>query len=164
MEAILAMRNITKTYPGVKALDDVSVEFIAGEVHAVMGENGAGKSTLMKVLNGMISADKGEIFFNGEKVAIHSPYDARELGISMIHQELNPIKDLTIAENMFIGRFPLKGFIVDWKTMNEQCQKIFDYWKVDFVPEKGKNAFNGGNADAGNSESHFLRCQAHHYG
>ena len=104
MNGILAMKHITKTYPGVKALDDVSVSFIQGEVHAVMGENGAGKSTLMKVLNGMISSDSGEIWFDGKQVAIRNPRDARTLGIAMIHQELNPIKDLTVAENMFVGR------------------------------------------------------------
>lgn len=134
MGVILAMHNITKTYPGVKALNNVSVDFVAGEVHAVMGENGAGKSTLMKVLNGMISADSGEIWFNGERVSIHSPRDAQALGISMIHQELNPIKDLTVAENMFVGRYPVKKGIVDWKGMYEKCQELFEHWGVEFDP------------------------------
>lgn len=134
MEEILAMEHITKTYPGVKALDDVSISFIQGEVHAVMGENGAGKSTLMKILNGMIPADGGEIRFHGEKVAIRNPRDARALGIAMIHQELNPIKDLTVAENMFVGRYPQKGCFVDWSTMYDECRKLFEHWKVDFDP------------------------------
>lgn len=134
MEEILAMEHITKTYPGVKALDDVSISFIQGEVHAVMGENGAGKSTLMKILNGMIPADSGDIRFHGEKVAIRNPRDARALGIAMIHQELNPIKDLTVAENMFVGRYPQKGCFVDWSTMYDECRKLFEHWKVDFDP------------------------------
>lgn len=134
MEEILAMEHITKTYPGVKALDDVSISFIQGEVHAVMGENGAGKSTLMKILNGMIQADSGDIRFHGEKVAIRNPRDARALGIAMIHQELNPIKDLTVAENMFVGRYPQKGCFVDWSTMYDECRKLFEHWKVDFDP------------------------------
>lgn len=136
MEEILAMEHITKTYPGVKALDDVSISFIQGEVHAVMGENGAGKSTLMKILNGMIPADGGEIRFHGEKVAIRNPRDARALGIAMIHQELNPIKDLTVAENMFVGRYPQKGCFVDWSTMYDECRKLFEHWKVDFDPKQ----------------------------
>lgn len=135
MEEILAMEHITKTYPGVKALDDVSISFIQGEVHAVMGENGAGKSTLMKILNGMIQADSGDIRFHGEKVAIRNPRDARALGIAMIHQELNPIKDLTVAENMFVGRYPQKGCFVDWSTMYDECRKLFEHWKVDFDPK-----------------------------
>lgn len=136
MEEILAMEHITKTYPGVKALDDVSISFIQGEVHAVMGENGAGKSTLMKILNGMIPADSGDIRFHGEKVAIRNPRDARALGIAMIHQELNPIKDLTVAENMFVGRYPQKGCFVDWSTMYDECRKLFEHWKVDFDPKQ----------------------------
>lgn len=136
MEEILAMEHITKTYPGVKALDDVSISFIQGEVHAVMGENGAGKSTLMKILNGMIQADSGDIRFHGEKVAIRNPRDARALGIAMIHQELNPIKDLTVAENMFVGRYPQKGCFVDWSTMYDECRKLFEHWKVDFDPKQ----------------------------
>ena len=135
MNEILAMKHITKTYPGVKALDDVSVSFIQGEVHAVMGENGAGKSTLMKVLNGMISSDNGEIWFEGKPVAIRNPRDARALGIAMIHQELNPIKDLTVAENMFVGRYPQVGCFVDWKTVYDRCRALFQHWNVDFDPK-----------------------------
>ena len=136
MSEILAMEHITKTYPSVKALDDVSVFFEEGEVHAVMGENGAGKSTLMKILNGMFPADSGEIRFNGQKTVIRSPRDAIALGIAMIHQELNPIKDLTIAENMFVGRYPKKGCVVNWPEMYSQCRKLFEHWKVDFDPRQ----------------------------
>ena len=136
MNEILAMKRITKTYPGVKALDDVSVSFTKGEVHAVMGENGAGKSTLMKILNGMLAADDGEIWFEGKKVTIRSPRDARSLGIAMIHQELNPIKDLTVAENMFVGRYPKIGCVVDWKAVNDRCRELFSHWKVDFDPKQ----------------------------
>lgn len=136
MSEILAMEHITKTYPGVKALDDVSVSFTEGEVHAVMGENGAGKSTLMKILNGMFPADSGEIRFSGQKTIIHSPKDAIALGIAMIHQELNPIKDLTIAENMFVGRYPKRGGFVDWSGMYTQCRKLFEHWNMDFDPRE----------------------------
>lgn len=107
-----------------------------GEVHAVMGENGTGKSTLMKILNGMFPADSGEILFDGKSVAIRSPRDACALGIAMIHQELNPIKDLTIAENMFVGRYPKKGCVVDWRRMYDECGKLFAHWKADFDPRR----------------------------
>ena len=136
MNEILSMKNITKLYPGVKALDNVSIDIQAGEVHAIMGENGAGKSTLMKVLNGIISANSGEIWFEGKKVTIRNPRDARELGISMIMQELNPIKDLTVAENMFVGRYPTKHGLVDWKATYEQCSRLFEHWKVDYDPHQ----------------------------
>lgn len=136
MDTILEMKHITKTYPGVKALDDVSIAVERATVHAVMGENGAGKSTLMKILNGLFPADSGEIWFNGQKVSIKSTRDSRALGISMIYQELNPIKDLTIAENMFVGRYPKKNGIVEWKAVYGQCKELFDHWKVDYDPRR----------------------------
>ena len=101
---VLEMRNISKSFPGVKALDDVSFDLKAGEVHALVGENGAGKSTLMKVLAGIYSKDSGAILINGNEVKIESVRDAQRLGIAMIHQELNLMNHLTVAENIFIGR------------------------------------------------------------
>lgn len=136
MAEILSMRNITKLYPGVKALDNVSVSVQTGEVHAIMGENGAGKSTLMKILDGIIAANEGEIWFEGKKVTIRNPRDARDLGISMIPQELNPIKDLTVAENMFVGRYPVKNGLIDWNATYEQCGRLFEHWKVDYDPRQ----------------------------
>lgn len=101
---IVEMRSIYKAFPGVQALADCSPEVMPGEVHALLGENGAGKSTLMKVLTGIYQADSGEIHFAGEKVSINSVLDAREYGIAMIHQELNLMTNLTVAQNIFIGR------------------------------------------------------------
>lgn len=106
MDTILEMKHIVKTFPGVRAVDDVSISVKKGEVYALLGENGAGKSTLMKILDGIQPADSGEIIFDGQKVNIKSPSDALKLGISMIFQELNPIPELTIAENL-IRRDPL---------------------------------------------------------
>ena len=100
LEVILQMSKISKRFPGVKALDAVSLEVKKGEVHALVGENGAGKSTLMKILNGLLQPDEGEIFLNGQLVRIKNPAHAKQLGISMIHQELNPIKYLTVADNL----------------------------------------------------------------
>src|SRR6059036_2305386 len=103
------MRHISKEYPGVKALDGSCLDVRAGECHALVGENGAGKSTLMKILSGAILPDAGEILLAGERVRIHSPLEARNLGVSTIYQELNLIPELTVAENVFLGREPRRG-------------------------------------------------------
>ncbi|MBN8858786.1 MAG: sugar ABC transporter ATP-binding protein [Sphingobacteriales bacterium] len=104
---LLSVQHLSKSFPGVKALDDVHLNVEAGKVHAVMGENGAGKSTLMKILIGMIEPDSGNIYFKGERVAFHSVHDAIKAGFSMIHQELLPFPDLTVAENILMGREPV---------------------------------------------------------
>ncbi|MDH7482975.1 MAG: sugar ABC transporter ATP-binding protein [Armatimonadota bacterium] len=124
----LEMRGITKTYPGVKALDNVDFEVAKGEVHALVGENGAGKSTLMKILAGAQPMDSGEIRINGEVVHITSPQKAMDLGISIIYQEFNLVPYLNAAENIFLGREPkgiLPGF-VDFKTMYAEAQRVID--------------------------------------
>jgi len=106
----LQMKNITKRFPGVVALDNVNLSVEKGEVHSLCGENGAGKSTLMKVLNGVYKADEGEIFFNEKKVDVRSPHKAQELGLSIIFQELNLVNSLSIAENIFLGRLKKNKF------------------------------------------------------
>ena len=128
------MRNISKSFPGVKALDGVHLEVEKGTVHAVMGENGAGKSTLMKVLFGQYIPDEGEIFFEGKKANFTSVKEAVNAGISMIYQELSPIKELSIAENVFVGRYPKKNGIIDWNEMYATCQQIFDRWGLKYNP------------------------------
>ena len=105
-EALLRMENISKSFPGVKALDGVSLNVEAGSVHALMGENGAGKSTLMKCLFGVYSMDSGRIFLDGREVDFESSREALEHGVAMVHQELNQAERLTVAENMWLGRFP----------------------------------------------------------
>ncbi len=107
-EYILEMDNITKEFPGVKALNDVSLKLKPGTVHALMGENGAGKSTLMKCLFGIYKQDKGTIKINGEIVDIVDSKTALSLGISMIHQELYPVLQRSVMENLWLGRFPTK--------------------------------------------------------
>lgn len=129
------MRGITKSFPGVKALDNVEMRVEKGTVHALMGENGAGKSTLMKILFGQQPADSGTILFNGQEVRFKSVREAVNAGISMIYQELSPIKELSIAENVFVGRYPkTKSGVIDWKTMYDSCQKIFDRWGLNYNP------------------------------
>ena len=106
MEPLLKMENISKSFPGVKALSNVQLDLHNGEVLALVGENGAGKSTLMKILTGIHQKDEGTITLQGNEINVTSPKQAQELGISIIHQELNLMKDLSIAENIFIGREP----------------------------------------------------------
>ena len=122
---VLELKNISKSFPGVKALDEVSFSVEEGTVHVLVGENGAGKSTLIKIINGMYTADEGELYVFGKKVTMHSPRHMKELGIATIHQELNPVPDLTIAENIFLGRLPTRGpGIVAKKRMVEEAQKL----------------------------------------
>ena len=125
MEYILDMQNISKTFPGVKALDGVQLQVRPGEVHALMGENGAGKSTLMKILMGIYTMDEGgSITFNGQPYVVHNPKEAMDTGIAMIHQELNPILDMTVYENIFVGREIRRHGIVDKKAEIEEAKKL----------------------------------------
>jgi ribose transport system ATP-binding protein len=128
MTPILRMQGIGKSFPGVRALDDVNFEILPGEVHALMGENGAGKSTLMKILAGAYQADSGQIFLDGQPVTIHSPQEATKLRIEIIYQEFNLVPQLTVAENIFLGREPsaaLPGWL-DGKKMHDNAQTLMD--------------------------------------
>ena len=118
-EIKLEFRHISKSFPGVKALDNISMKVRKGSIHVICGENGAGKSTLMKVLNGLYEPDEGEILIDGQPVRIKSPINAQTLGIGMVYQELSFVPDLTIEENIFCGRWPLKSNgTVDWKAIH----------------------------------------------
>ena len=121
---VLQMKNIHKSFPGVRALQGVDFTLRKGEVHALMGENGAGKSTLIKVLTGVYSKDEGDIFLDGKEgpVAIHSPQDAQKIGISTVYQEITLCPNLSVAENMFIGR--TSGIGQNWRKMNSDTEKI----------------------------------------
>ena len=126
-DALLQMNNISKSFPGVKALDGVSFTLNSGSVHALMGENGAGKSTLMKILFGIYERDGGEIFLRGEKINFKSPKDALLGGVAMVHQELSQAQKRTVADNIWLGRYPKSlGFITRDKKMYSDTQKIFD--------------------------------------
>ncbi|MCR8744894.1 ribose ABC transporter ATP-binding protein RbsA [Romboutsia lituseburensis] len=121
---ILKMTNIVKEFPGVKALDGVNIELYEGTVMALMGENGAGKSTLMKILSGVYKKDGGKIFYKGIEEDITGPKDATEKGIAIIHQELNLLPDLSIGENIFLGREPKQGFRIDFTKLHEESDKL----------------------------------------
>ena len=115
---VVVMKAISKSFPGVVALENVDFELKKGEIHALVGENGAGKSTLIKVLTGVERPDSGRINFNGDEVIIRSPQFAQEIGISTVYQEINLCQNLTVAENILIGREPMKWGMIDWKAMN----------------------------------------------
>ena len=133
------MKGICKSFPGVKALDGINLRVRPGTVHALMGENGAGKSTLMKCLFGIYKMDEGEIYLDGEKMTILNPDDALHKGLAMVHQELQPIPERTIAENMYLGRYPLKSVgplkYIDHKTMNEEAAKWLENIKMPYDPK-----------------------------
>ncbi|MGN6493989.1 MAG: sugar ABC transporter ATP-binding protein [Agriterribacter sp.] len=125
---LLRADNISKSFPGVKALDKVQLHVEKGKVHALMGENGAGKSTLMKILIGMLRPDAGTISLNGREVSFHSVHDAIKAGFSMIHQELLPFPELTVAENIFMGRQPVKGFAgwIDHRRLYNDARALME--------------------------------------
>ncbi len=133
-DIILTMKDIDKSFPGVHALNHVNFEVRKGEVHALMGENGAGKSTLMKVLTGIYTKDSGSIVYEGKEVEFHNTRDAQDQGIVIVHQELNMLGHLTVAQNIFIGREFKKGIRIDDKKMNEEAEKLFKRLNIDIDP------------------------------
>jgi ABC-type sugar transport system ATPase subunit len=134
-QRILEMSRISKSFPGVKALEDVSMSLFAGEVLAVVGENGAGKSTLIKILSGVYGTDAGEVRLHGEKVLLRGPNDAIQRGINTIYQETSLVQDITVAENIFLGRQPTAGAgRIDWKRMRETARGIMQSLSIHLSP------------------------------
>lgn len=133
-DVILTMKEIDKSFPGVHALDHVNLEVRRGEVHALMGENGAGKSTLMKVLTGIYKKDSGTITYEGKEIEFRNTKEAQEAGVVIVHQELNMLGHLTVAQNIFIGREFKKGLGIDDKKMNEEARKLFQKLNIDIDP------------------------------
>ena len=134
----LEMHNVVKTFPGVKALDGAQLQLRPGTVHALMGENGAGKSTLMKCMFGIYHMDEGEVIYEGKKVQIKGPLDALNRGIAMVHQELQPIPERSIGENIFVGRYPTKKIgpitVVDHEKMYADAAKVLEEVHLNFDP------------------------------
>ncbi|MGB6129580.1 MAG: ATP-binding cassette domain-containing protein, partial [Psychrilyobacter sp.] len=133
---LLEMKEITKEFPGVKALDEVSIQIKKSSVHALMGENGAGKSTLMKCLFGIYRKDHGEIIFCGKEIDFTSPKEALDSGVSMVHQELNQVLQRNVMDNIWLGRYPQKGFFINEKKMYDDTKKIFDELDIEIDPKK----------------------------
>ncbi|MBP4043375.1 MULTISPECIES: galactose/methyl galactoside ABC transporter ATP-binding protein MglA [Aeromonas] len=133
-EWLLEMIDVSKSFPGVKALDKVNLRVRPHSVHALMGENGAGKSTLLKCLFGIYEKDEGKIFFKGEEINFTSSKEALENGVSMVHQELNLVLQRTVMDNMWLGRYPTKGWFIDHGKMYEETKQIFDELDIDIDP------------------------------
>ncbi len=129
---ILKLENITKEFPGVKALDGVTFELNEGEVHVLLGENGAGKSTLMKVLAGVHQQNEGRIIYKGEEVKFFNPKQAQDKHIAIIYQEFNLMPNLTVGQNIYLGREPRNKYgLIDRKKMYAMAQKMLDFLQVD---------------------------------
>ncbi|MDO4998185.1 MAG: galactose/methyl galactoside ABC transporter ATP-binding protein MglA [Neisseria sp.] len=133
---LLTMTDVHKSFPGVKALDGVNLQVKSHSVHALMGENGAGKSTLLKCLFGIYAKDAGSIQFLGREVDFQNAKEALENGISMVHQELNLVKQRSVMDNLWLGRYPTKGFFVDQKKMYDDTKAIFDELGIDIDPKE----------------------------
>lgn len=135
VDTILSVRNVDKSFSGVKVLQDINFDVHRGEVHILVGENGAGKSTLMKIITGIYEKDVGELFFEGKKVEINNAKDAQELGISIIHQEFNLLANRSISQNIFLGREPTRNrFIIDEELMDQKSKELLSNLGVDIDP------------------------------
>lgn len=135
-EIVLTMRGICKSFPGVHALQNVDFSLRRGEIHALMGENGAGKSTLIKVLTGVYELDGGEIRLEGRPAVIHTPQEAQKLGISTVYQEISLCPNLTVAENLFLGREPHRAGLIDWKAMNRRAAELLSSLDIHVPPAR----------------------------
>ena len=134
--SVLRTENITKVYPGTTALSDVSVAFDSGKVHAIIGKNGSGKSTLVKIFSGAIEQTKGRFFLDDASLAFKDPIDAYKKGITAVYQELSLVQGMTVAENILMGRLPMRGRFVDWKKTRELAEQLLRELNVDIPPDE----------------------------
>ena len=128
---IIVLEGISKSFPGVQALENVAFTLRRGEIHALMGGNGAGKSTLIKIITGVERQDKGTVMLDGKEVSIKSPQQAQIMGISPVYQEINLCTNLSVAENILIGREPSKLGAIAWKEMNNRASKVLQRLNID---------------------------------
>lgn len=133
-DPVLVLKNICKEFPGVRALNNVSLELYPGEVHALLGENGAGKSTLMKIISGIVEPDSGEMYLNGKRVRFKNPKEAMEAGIALVHQELSLVPSLSVGENIFLGRWPQGRWGVNWSQMYREARELMKKFDVNVDP------------------------------
>ncbi|MFW5643872.1 MAG: ATP-binding cassette domain-containing protein [Alkalispirochaeta sp.] len=133
-EPILRLNDISKYFPGVKALDGVHFDLYPGEIHGLMGENGAGKSTFIKIITGVHAPDTGELFLDGEPVVLRNPIDAQKAGIAAIYQHVTSYPDLTVAENIFVGHEKVRRLTrrIDWQAMHSEAQNLLDQLDANF--------------------------------
>ena len=140
--SLLEMKGIEIEFPGVKALDKVDFSVNAGEIHALLGENGAGKSTLIKCLTGVHHMDAGTILFDGKEIRPNSPQEAFSMGISTVYQEINLCPNLTVAENIFVGRQPMKGGMINWKEINRRAKELMSRFHMDIDVTRPLNNYS----------------------
>ena len=163
---IISVEGVSKTFPGVRALSDVRFELMPGEVHALMGENGAGKSTLMKILAGVYRKDSGQILYNGASVDFSGPREAQHAGIGIIHQELQLMNHLTVAQNIFIGREPKRAFglLLDEDKLNREAAALLDSPQPDHRSAHRRRRPDGRQAADGGDRQVVLPqlARAHH--
>ena len=168
MQTLVKMEGITKEFPGVKALDNISLEINAGEVHVLLGENGAGKSTLMKILSGVYTPTSGKITVKGKEYSHLTPQDSYENGISIIYQELSVINELSILENLFVGKLPTRkvaGFsVVDYKKMREIAQEVLAKVGVKRDPKMFVENISISEKQQVNRQGAGFQCGCDHYG
>ena len=152
---VLEMQHITKTFPGVKALDDVSLQAYEGEILSIVGENGAGKSTLMKILSGSYSCDSyaGNILVEGKTMQFHNTRQSEEAGIAMIYQELNMHLDLSVAENIFLGGWKQFGNVIKWNKLYQAATEYLGQLQLDVEPTEILRNLN--NSSLFRSQEHF---------
>ena len=158
-DTLLEMRSITKTFPGVKALDDVSLKVQTGEIHAICGENGAGKSTLMKVLSGVYPAGSyaGEIYYDGALARFRDISDSEAQGIIIIHQELALVPLLSIAENLFLGNENAKGGVIDWRETNQRTDTLLRKVGIDDARRRLSKSLASANSNLSRLQRHLPR-------
>ena len=163
---VLQMDSIVKTFPGVKALDGVHLDVRRGEVHALCGENGAGKSTLMKIIAGAQGYTSGHMYVNGEEVVFHSTKDAERKGIAMIYQEFNMVRDLSVAENMYLGRLPKTPYgAVELEKLSQGCPGgAGTVWALSLTAAPRCEPVCGGIADDGDCKVSDHRRKGYHHG
>lgn len=131
LEALIQAKNISKSFSGIPALRNISIDFYPGRVHVLLGENGAGKSTLIKIMSGVYQKDEGQIYLAGEELNLHNPRDGIDKGISVIHQELSVVADLSVAENIFLDDLPKTGgVLIDYKTLYQETARLMDGLKI----------------------------------
>ena len=133
--AILRTEHLTKDYPGCRALDDVTVSFESGKVNALLGKNGSGKSTLVKCFSGAIRQSAGEFYLDDERCSFSKPTEAYSHGFSTVYQEMSLVSGLTVTENIFLGRMPKKGGVIDWNKAHADAKKMLDMMKVSINPK-----------------------------
>ena len=140
----IQLTGISKSFPGVKALDNVNFAVRKGTVHCLCGENGAGKSTLMKIINGLYKPDTGQILIDGKTAEIRDPIQAREYGIAMIAQELNYVPEMSVEENVFLGRLPVNKFgKIDWKSVRAETIRFLEQEELPYKPDQKLKTLTG---------------------